>query len=120
MKPTQEQILSALNKMIRESKTELKAEKVELALVDDIEKAYNKAESLENTISKAVSKLRSEVLKTADAWDKVEVLAIKGKKAAKELGVKEAETLFNSRGSDAEVNIKEMKAILSKIDSFNI
>ena len=119
MKPTTEQILSALNKMIQ-SKTELKAEKVELGLADDIEKAYDKAESLEKNIGKAASKLRSEVLKTSDAWDKVEVLSMKGLKAAKELGVKEAEKLFKSRGSDAEVNIKEMKAILSKIDSFNI
>ena len=119
-KPTNEEILSALNEIIRESKTELKAEKVELALVDDIEKAYDKAQSLEKNVSKAVSKLRSDVLKTSDAWDKVEVLSMKGLKAAKELGIKEGEKLFNSRGSDAEVNIKEMKAILGKIDSFNI
>ena len=39
MKPTQEQILSALNKLIRENKTELKAEKIELGLVQDLEKA---------------------------------------------------------------------------------
>ena len=38
MKPTQEQILSALNKMITEAKTELKAEKVELNAVE----GYNK------------------------------------------------------------------------------
>ena len=37
MKPTPEQILSALNKMIRESKTELKAEKVELGSIKMIE-----------------------------------------------------------------------------------
>jgi hypothetical protein len=117
--PTPEQILSALNEIIQ-SKTELKSEKVELALVDDIEKAYDKAQSLEKNVSKAVSKLRSDVLKTSDAWDKVEVLSMKGLKAAKELGIKEGEKLFNSRGSDAEVNIKEMKAILGKIDSFNI
>ena len=36
MKPTQEQILRALNKLVRENKTELKAEKIELGLVDDI------------------------------------------------------------------------------------
>ena len=35
MKPTTEQILSALNEMIQ-SKTELKSEKVELCLVDDL------------------------------------------------------------------------------------
>ena len=38
MKTKQEQILSALNKLVRENKTELKAEKIELGLVDDIEK----------------------------------------------------------------------------------
>ena len=38
MKPTPEQILSALNKLIRENKTKLKTEKVELGLVDDYKK----------------------------------------------------------------------------------
>ena len=37
MKPTPEQVLSALNKLIKENKTELKAEKVELGIADDIE-----------------------------------------------------------------------------------
>jgi uncharacterized protein YpmS len=36
MKPTQEQILSALNKLVRENKTKLKAEKIELGMMDDI------------------------------------------------------------------------------------
>ena len=40
MKPTQEQILRALNKLVRENKTELKAEKIELGLIDDIEKLF--------------------------------------------------------------------------------
>ena len=43
-KPTTEQILSALNEIIKESKTELKAEKVELGLVDDFEKLFEKSE----------------------------------------------------------------------------
>ena len=43
MKPTQEQILSALNKLIRENKTELKTEKVELGAIDDFTKAFEKA-----------------------------------------------------------------------------
>ena len=44
MKPTPEQILSALNKLIKENKTELKAEKIELGLVDDIEKSVKSYE----------------------------------------------------------------------------
>jgi DNA repair ATPase RecN len=35
MKPTTEQILSALNKLVRENKTELKTEKVELSIVTE-------------------------------------------------------------------------------------
>jgi hypothetical protein len=49
--PTTEQILSALNEMIQ-SKTELKAEKVELGLAQDLEKAKKQSEAL---IKKAVS-----------------------------------------------------------------
>jgi hypothetical protein len=41
--PTTEQILSALNKLIRENKTELKTEKVELGAIDDFTKAFEKA-----------------------------------------------------------------------------
>ena len=37
MKPTTEQILSALNKLVRENKTELKTEKVELGSVKEIQ-----------------------------------------------------------------------------------
>ena len=37
-KPTTEQILSALNQLVKESKTELKTEKIELGLVEDAKK----------------------------------------------------------------------------------
>jgi len=46
MKPTQEQILRALNKLVRENKTELKAEKIELGLTDDVEKLTQQAKAL--------------------------------------------------------------------------
>lgn len=50
-KPTTEQILSALNEIIKESKTELKAEKVELGMVDDLVKD---AKTLSSKFEKAV------------------------------------------------------------------
>ena len=46
MKPTPEQVLSALNKLIKENKTELKAEKVELGIADDVSKARKKLEQV--------------------------------------------------------------------------
>ena len=70
MKPTPEQILSALNKLIRESKTELKTEKVELALVDDIEKIYgevinnaSKADKSKNNAIESIRKFKLEAVK---------------------------------------------------------
>ena len=56
MKPTQEQILSALNKLVRENKTELKSEKVELGAIDDLEKGIKKAISFS---TKAIGNITS-------------------------------------------------------------
>ena len=108
MKPTQEQILSALNKLIRENKTELKTENVELNLVSDAKSVVKKAmkeidglEEGENIFLNAESKyekVRDEFLK-ADAktlgsrnrLEKItkEMQSIKSQfdKAGKELGV---------------------------------
>ncbi len=94
MKPTQEQILNSLSKLIKENKTELKAEKVELGLIDDLVKkssnALSEYKSIENTtqqaaktISKAEAKAKAlnKTFKDLEAdWDKVF-------KQAKELGV---------------------------------
>jgi len=94
MKPTQEQILSALNKLVRENKTELKTEKVELALVDDLEKIYTQVIKKAGTVSKrkdnaidTIRTLKGEAVKvkqdTVDGLKKIEQF----KKAAKELGI---------------------------------
>ena len=101
MKPTQEQILSALNKMIRESKTELKAEKVELGVVDDIQKLIKsnaqERKKLDNAITDWYNKIYSvnqdfpNITKLYTSYDKnIESLKSqldKLNKDAKELGV---------------------------------
>tara|TARA_R110002167_G_scaffold237606_1_gene442786 strand:- start:50 stop:481 length:432 start_codon:yes stop_codon:yes gene_type:complete len=51
MKPTQEQILSALNKLIRENKTELKAEKVELGLTDDAKAVVKEGKAIQKKMA---------------------------------------------------------------------
>jgi predicted nuclease with TOPRIM domain len=51
MKPTPQQILSALNKMIQ-SKTELKSEKIELGAIDDLEKADKEGRKLIEELAK--------------------------------------------------------------------
>ena len=101
MKPTTEQILSALNEMIQ-SKTELKAEKVELGIIDDAKKLYDKGQ---NNYSDALASGQKTMVKLqvainffekteqefekqkAPLQSKVRRLMEGIKKASKELGV---------------------------------
>ena len=91
IKPTNEEILSALNEIIRESKTELKAEKVELGAIDDLEKGIKKA----ITFSTKAHDIMEKAAKSADAQaDKfikesraMRKLKSDVEKQAKELGV---------------------------------
>lgn len=64
MKPTQEQILSALNKLVRENKTELKAEKIELGAINDLNSL------VKEFTSKIVPKY-DKIVKEQDDWIKM-------------------------------------------------
>ena len=95
MKPTQEQILRALNKLIKESKTELKTEKVELGMVDDIEKlvkAFKDVAKEESDvvvrIAKAINDYKPVVGSAKKLISKSDSLIKEVTKAAQELGVK--------------------------------
>jgi len=123
MKPTQEQILSALNKLVRENKTELKAEKIELGLVDDIEKqikVYEKDKvKLDNTIDKyyqkiislnkefpSITKVHSVFNKSVNNLEKqLNIL----EKSAKELGVKVSDIPAYKNGQAALVRAEDME-----------
>ena len=108
MKPTQEQILSALNKLIRENKTELKTEKIELGVTDDLDssvkelKASIKAvKSEQKAMLSFLKELKSVNKNLAKSWSSLDGTLIKANaqekeaqknlnklnKAAKELGV---------------------------------
>jgi archaellum component FlaC len=108
MKPTTEQILSALNKLVRENKTELKAEKVELGLeaeaksvnklavetldeLDQIENRFQNSEKEYLKIRKDFisqdSKTLAQVKKIEKVVTKLEAVKSNYDKAAKELGV---------------------------------
>ena len=86
MKPTTEQILSALNEMIQ-SKTELKSEKVELGIIDEVKKLYDKGQ---NNYSDALASGQKTMVKLQVAinfFEKTEQEFEKAEKMAKELGV---------------------------------
>ena len=87
MKPTPEQILSALNKLIKENKTELKAEKVELGLMQDVLKLHDKIEGFKDDMDGQLSKAKMSAIKVDTEIKNFEKLAGDAEKTAKELGI---------------------------------
>ena len=86
MKPTTEQILSALNEMIQ-SKTELKAEKIELGLMQDVLSLHNKIEGFKDDMDGQLSKAKMSAIKVDTEIKNFEKLAGDVEKTAKELGI---------------------------------
>ena len=93
--PTPEQILSALNEIIREAKTELKAERVELGLIDDIkgmfkdtDKEVSKAEGSWGNVLNSAKKVNDAYNKVVERADKTLKAIDLAEKQLKELGVK--------------------------------
>ena len=73
-KPTPEQILSALNKLIKESKTELKAEKVELGDIDDLKKLVDNSKKIlkeATTLEKKIQSEKKALFQSVDAYNKL-------------------------------------------------
>jgi len=112
-----------LNKVFSMIKTELKSEKVELALVDDLEKAETQLKKLSkeangtglSQVRKAVQKADSSFTDLLRAAENAIEISDKYINAAKELGIdsKKAQgikNLANSLENDAEYWIKELNA----------
>lgn len=119
MKPTTEQILSALNKMIRESQ---KPKKVELGIADDIEKIYgevinnaSKADKTKNNAIESIRKFKLEVVKikqdSAEGLKKLKEF----KDAAKELGI-DVPSRIQSFEKAFETSLKSMENFQSAAD----
>ena len=118
MKPTQEQILRALNKLVRENKTKLKTEKVELSINDDINKPLEKARKAFANIEVGLFKASDFAVSAASDFDKAARVAADGVKRAKELGVSsDIVKLFSSRLSEAEFGYKDASSIAKQIQS---
>jgi len=101
--PTTEQILSALNKLIKENKTELKAEKVELGMVDDLVKdaktlssKFEKAVKNNMAIAKLVNENFKEMGSVVKAAKKGYGFVSTIDKQFKELGVKPTKEYTNA------------------------
>jgi hypothetical protein len=108
MKPTQEQILSALNKLVRENKTELKAEKIELGIAEDF-KGILKAS---NNNFKNSEKMVSEASTINDIAFKILMKQVKLDETADEIN-KNADNLwkeFSRMAKELGINPKDAPA----------
>ena len=108
MKPTTEQILSALNKLVRENKTELKAEKIELGIAEDF-KGILKAS---NNNFKNSEKMVSEASTINDIAFKILMKQVKLDETADEIN-KNADNLwkeFSRMAKELGINPKDAPA----------
>tara|TARA_R110002167_G_scaffold44406_1_gene133607 strand:+ start:107 stop:520 length:414 start_codon:yes stop_codon:yes gene_type:complete len=108
MKPTQEQILKALNKLVRENKTELKAEKIELGIAEDF-KGILKAS---NNNFKNSEKMVSEASTINDIAFKILMKQVKLDETADEIN-KNADNLwkeFSRMAKELGINPKDAPA----------
>tara|TARA_R100001369_G_scaffold62589_1_gene89553 strand:- start:3 stop:443 length:441 start_codon:yes stop_codon:yes gene_type:complete len=144
MKPRQEKILRAITKIVRENKTELKAEKVELGIADDLDSSVKELKTSIKTVKseqkamlsflkelRSVNKNLSKswqvlgaTLKKANAQEKNSQTQVnKLQKAAKELGVNFLDIPSVKKWGDldlkpieqANVEAKETLKIINKI-----
>ena len=128
MKPTQEQILKALNKLVRENKTELKAEKIELGAYSDVVAEMKNAKNLTNLegeisdlFNKITARARTLVSFSGQVKKDLSSSLQKLENGAKELGVKpntidiykDAQSLLKS-SEDKEKLFKQMLAAVQK------
>jgi hypothetical protein len=123
--PTDAEILSALNEMIQ-NKTELKAEKVELAVVDDIKKLYSDYIGQNEEYDKIyapISKVEGDVQNWIKGMEKIkskaETLFKNTDKMMKELGVRDMPFLDDlSKIIDDKIVLAHAKAQLTVLKKF--
>ena len=120
-KPTTEQILSALNEIIKESKTELKAEKVELNAVEDTIKAAAKIGGKVLSKEADILGLAEDIVKLANGYEKYIKELKSFEKQAKELGVDklakdaaEAITFYNDKIKRADKMLSQVKSAIKR------
>lgn len=122
--PTPEQILSALNEIIQESKkTELKAEKVELSIAGDIQKQIANIKTVRKSVSqatKAFKKAKDDALNVreegVDVYQRAGAIREDAMDAAKELGIKPEDIKgFKTMDDTSDDLFKEYQELLKMI-----
>ena len=101
--------------LFREDKTELATQKVELALIDDFtkffEKAVNEDSNIGNSLINALSKAENKYKSVISDYENAIKIGEKAKASAKDLGVELPNTFKNKMASSKE-GIKEARMII--------
>ena len=105
------------NKLFKEDKTELSAEKVELSLMNDVDKALDKANAKRRNLEKIAKKVSDDFNNLQSDYAIALQIAQKGEKAAKEIGSEEARKFFGNRGDEAKDYGSEVGKAANKIFS---
>lgn len=96
-------------------KTELKAERVELALIDDVNNLYEKAFSLGDVQSELL-KAEDKVKKSKGIYEQMQKASAEALVKAKELGASDFIKLFNTKEELAKGSIKGADAKITAIN----
>jgi len=92
-------------------KTELASQKVELALINDIDKILDGALAKQRTLITQGLKVSEQLLALTVDYKKALSISIDAANKAKELGIADAEKLFRVRGEEA----KDFGGIVGKV-----
>ena len=113
--PTTEQILSAINELVKESKTEFKAEKIELGTIDDLGKLNKQVQafiSKNNKVIKQFIGLKKEVKSLNGTAEKLikKFRPVKTEifKQAKELGIKPSSIPQYKTAQDIDMDMSDL------------
>jgi hypothetical protein len=104
-------------KLAQENKTELSAQKVELSLMDDVDKALDKANSKRRNLEKLAKKVSSDFNELQSEYAIALRIAKKGEAAAKEIGADDLRKFFGNRGDEAKDYQNEVGKAANKIFS---
>ena len=103
------------NKLFKEEKTELSAQKIELALIDDIEKILDKANSERRRLQSLGLKIADNLNDLQSDYDNAFMKSKNAENKAKELGAEDLRKLFGARGDEAKDYSSEVGKASNKI-----
>jgi phage-related protein len=100
-----------------QKKTELASHKIDLSLMEDVERQLDKANSKRRNLVKMAKKISDDLNNLQSDYAQAIQIAAKGEQAAKEIGSEEARKFFGNRGDEAKDFSKAVGSAANKIFS---